>query len=84
LKKYIEELNPGNTFIYEQVVYVLTIDFKSNSSRLAYSIANGNPRWFIGNTIVEPVLLYLLDTDNNIIPLNTESKINENHSTIHN
>lgn len=82
MKKYIEELNPGNIFVYERVVYVLTVDFKNNSSRLAYGLVNGNPRWFIGNTIVEPTTLYLLDKDNNIIPLNTESKTNENHRTI--
>lgn len=82
MKKYIEELKPGNTFIYEQIVYVLTVDFKSNSSRLAYSLINGDPRWFMGNTIIDPVALYSLDKDNNIIPLNTEGTTNENYRTI--
>lgn len=67
--KYIEELNPGDSFSYENRQYLLSSDFKSEGSRLSVSIVDGNSRWFKGNEIVNVLPLFTLDKDNNIIPI---------------
>lgn len=76
--KYIEELDSGNIFSYNDNVYLLTIDFKKNGSRLAFSIKDGTPSWFKSECIVEQISLYTLDSANNITPL----KIDKNEHTV--
>ncbi len=82
MNKYIEELEPGSMFVYDNSVYLLTVDFKKDNSRLAYNIHNGNPRWLRSNLIIEPTEIYTLDKDNNTIPLKRESSLYENNKTI--
>ena len=67
--KYLEELSPGDCFSYNNSVYLLSIDFKSNGHKLCYSLNNGSPRWIDGSTIIEDIVLYHLDKENNIIAL---------------
>jgi len=67
--KYAEELNSGDCFVYENVKYLLTSDFRKNGSRLAYSLSNGFPLWIQSNAIVENLQIYHLDKDNNIIAI---------------
>lgn len=74
--KYIEELNFGDTFSYKDQILILTSDFRSNGSRLCYSLNNGQPCWLTNQTIVEHCQVYILDKDNNIIPIKTTNKDN--------
>jgi len=67
--KYIEELEPGDTFTINNKVYLVTSDFKSNNQRLCYSLIDGFPSWIISNTIVDHSPVYILDKDNNTIPV---------------
>jgi hypothetical protein len=67
--KYLEELNPGDCFIWDNNTYVLSTDFKANGDKLCYSLNNGSPRWMNTNNIIEDIILYRLDKDNNIIAL---------------
>jgi len=70
--KYIEELDPGNIFSYNNNIYLLTIDFKKNRSKLAFSLKDGTPLWFEPECIVEKISLYTLDPSNNITPIKIE------------
>lgn len=72
--KYIEELECGDTFSHNDQVFVLTSDFKSNGSRLCYSLISGQPTWFQNNAMIEHDPVYTLDKDNNILPIKTTQK----------
>jgi hypothetical protein len=74
---YIEELVPGDTFKIDDTIYVLTCDFKKSKTsytKLAISLLTGNPVWFNNSTVVHKEQLFLLDTENNIIPLKETKK----------
>ena len=81
--KYIEEINSGSCFVYKNKNYILTNDFKfQHSQKYNYSILidNGFVEWLPENSVVQPLDLYFIDADKNIIPLkeskndNTENK----------
>lgn len=67
--KYIEELLSGNTFLFNNELFILTVDFKTNGNRLCYSMNNGNPKWFSGSDIVEEAPIFKLDENNNVVPI---------------
>lgn len=67
--KYIEELVPGDIFVSENHLFILTIDFKKNGSRLCVSLINGQPKWMNSDSIVHTEQLYKLDNNNNITPI---------------
>lgn len=67
--KYIEELSSGDTFKINNQLFLLTFDHKKCGAKLAYSFNNGSSKWFDSQTIVESQPLYMLDSDNNIIPI---------------
>ena len=69
--KYLEELNAGECFVYKEQKFLLTSDFKRDGSRLCYSLVSGYPNWLSSQDIVEPLSIYFLDKDNNIIPIIT-------------
>jgi len=66
---YIEELKSGETFVFENSLYVLGIDFKKNGDRLGISLTNGVPKWFDASTIILKTPIYTLDPSNNIVPV---------------
>jgi hypothetical protein len=81
--KYIEEINPGSCFVYKNKNYILTNDFKFQyNQKYNYSILieNGFGEWLPENSVIQPLDLYFIDGDKNIIPLkepkndNTENK----------
>lgn len=72
--KYIEELTPGESFILNENVFILTIDFRKNGSRLAFNMSNGEPKWLQSDAMVEVEPLYRLDKENNIIPVKQYQK----------
>lgn len=67
--KYLEELGAGDSFSYQNQTWLLTTDFKSNGQRLCYSLITGFPNWINSQTIVETCPIFILDKDNNTIPL---------------
>jgi hypothetical protein len=71
--KYLEELEHGSTFVYNDLVYLLTIDFKKDH-KLVYSLKDGSSRWLKDDTIVELSPIYILDPSNNIIPIKETEK----------
>lgn len=74
--KYVEELNFGDTFLYHNDYLILTSDFKSSGNKLCYSLTTGHPTWLSGQTIVDHTPVYILDKDNNTIPIKTTEKTN--------
>jgi hypothetical protein len=76
--KYLEEINNGDCFLYDNYVYVLTSDFKKNGSKLAYRLDNGFPKWFESSTIIEDIQIYRMDKNNNIIPIKETPKNDQN------
>jgi hypothetical protein len=72
--KYIEELNNGDAFVVDQQIFLLTSDFKKNGSKLAYSLKNGNPKWFEASHIVDAIQIYTMDETNTIIPIKETPK----------
>lgn len=64
--KYIEELQNGDVFSYNDILYVLTHDTKSNGDRLCYSLINGSSRWLKPDLIIKHEPVYILDQNNNI------------------
>ena len=71
--KYIEELKPGEAFIYDKDIYLLTSDFKRSGDRLAINIKDGSVRWFSLSGMVDQTDLYILE-DSNFSPVNPRLK----------
>jgi len=68
--KYLEELQPGDCFTNNKdQKFLLTSDYKNNGSRLCFSLSNGYPSWISSQDIVEPLILYSLDKENNIVAI---------------
>lgn len=67
--KYLEELKPGDCFVSKGQNFLLTSDFKKDNSKLCYSLQDGYAKWIVSQEVVEPLGLYTLDKDNNIIPI---------------
>lgn len=72
--KYIEELSPGECFVYKNIYYIITSDFKSSGSKLCYSLNNGFPTWLSGDSIVDQIQIYTMDEKNTIIPIKETTK----------
>lgn len=79
--KYIEELIPGNCFLFNNTYYLITIDFKSNNKRLCYNLESGSPCWLTGETIVEDIQIYTMDDKNNIMAIKETKKMDINNVT---
>lgn len=77
--KYIEELIPGNSFLYKNQYFIVTSDFKSNQQKLCYNIQSGHAMWFDPDSIVDDIQIYTMDDKNTIIPISKTPKLeNEN------
>lgn len=75
--KYIEELTPGDTFTLNSSIYIVTIDFRKNGSKLCIDLQTGSPRWIDASEIVDFNPIYILDASNNIIPIKNTPKQHE-------
>lgn len=76
ITNYIEELESGDCFEFEQNKYLLTKDFKNNGNRLCSSLIDGSSRWLKGDTIVHKIHLFTMDLDNNVIAIKEATKPN--------
>jgi hypothetical protein len=69
--KYIEEINPGDIFIWKDQRYVLSSDyrpFKNGKTRhMSISIENGTCKWFASDEIIEIAELFYRDAEGNIL-----------------
>jgi hypothetical protein len=71
--KYLEELNAGDLFLWNNDKFILTTDFKQSkedkSKKMAINIQNGSVQWIIEDAIIEDLDLYYRDKDANIVAL---------------
>lgn len=84
--KYIEELECGDTFLYNNKYFVLSSDFKKNDTKMCVSLSDGFISWLRSDIIIEQVPLYRMDENNNIIAIKkSENKyvINQQNSNIY-
>ena len=82
MNKYIEELIPGDCFLSEDRIFVLTIDFRKDA-RMSINLKDGSPRWIKNNASVIKTGIYTLDEDNNFSPVNPEKpNVNPENSNI--
>ena len=72
--KYLEELESGDCFRFEDKYYLKLTDYKKTGERCCVSITSGSTRWLAGESIVYSDQLYTLDEDNNVIPLKPTRK----------
>lgn len=72
--KYIEELNLGDCFSYNNQYFVLTTDFKKNGDRLVVSLNDGSSKWLKSNDLIENVDIFTLDKENNILAIKERQK----------
>jgi hypothetical protein len=70
--KYIEELSSGFFFLYNNESFLLTTDFRENSTTKKYmcvNIVTGMSSWIDAETSVEILDLYKRDDEGNILPI---------------
>lgn len=72
--KYIEELSIGDSFTLDNKIYILTSDFKSNGQKCCVGLNDGFIRWLSSQETVDVTPIYILDKDNNIIPIKITEK----------
>lgn len=74
MQKYIEELNAGDSFLFQDEYWICGTDFKNNGYRNALSLKTGSPRWLSPETIIDPIQIYILDNNGTIIPVKETKK----------
>ena len=73
--KYLEELNNGDKFIYNNNCYLITSDYKNykeDIQRLCIDMNRGNKLWLINNTIVEQIFVFYQNKENILIEITNE------------
>jgi hypothetical protein len=71
-------LSPGSTFELNNDIFILTHDFKKNSSRLSVSISTGLTKWMAPETIVKFIDLYKIEDNNFVRIKNSNEDIQQN------
>jgi hypothetical protein len=71
---YLEELDSGDCFTYNDLVYVVSKDFKSNGNRSCLSLVDGSSRWLEPNTMIDKTQIFTMDKDSNIIAIKESKK----------
>jgi len=72
--KYLEELKASDCFSNNDEIFIVSSDFKRSGDKICISTKTGFVRSFPTDLIVEQAHLYILDKDNNIIPINPIAK----------
>lgn len=67
--KYLEQLENGESFKYKNKIFLLTSDFKNNNYKLCYNLNNGQSQWISPEAEVEVCPIYILNEENNILPV---------------
>ena len=70
--KYIEEIESGRCFSYENQHYLATADFNRSKKRFCVNLITGQARWLAFDNAVQEISIYTIDEDNNFTPINPE------------
>jgi hypothetical protein len=79
--KYLEEISTGECFTLAGKYFILTADFKRNGDRLAVCLSDGLSKWIKSNDMIDPIDIFTLDKDNNIIAMRERIKDAVNSTT---
>lgn len=74
--KYLEELDLGECFEYNNAYFILTHDFKKNGDKLCVKLDSGMCQWIPSDSIVKITDIFTMDKDNNIIAMKQRIKDN--------
>lgn len=74
MTNFIEELNNGDSFEYLNDLFILSMDYKKDGSRLGIDLRTGNSRWFKPDLIINKIGIFYTDRDSNIIAIKELSK----------
>jgi len=74
--KYLEELNCGECFEFNNSYFILTHDFKKNGDKLCIKLNTGSNHWMRSDSIVKIADIFTMDKDNNIIAIKERVKDN--------
>lgn len=80
--KFLEEVVNGESFLFNETMFILTSDFKiknKETQRLGINLKDGNPRWIGSNEMVDSIQIYTLDKENNILAIREISKTSEDN-----
>lgn len=67
--KYLEELSIGDTFFFDEDLFILTPDFKASGHKNCINLNTGFARWLSDQTVVYLSPIYRLDADNAVVPI---------------
>jgi hypothetical protein len=76
--KYLEELNNGDKFLYQNYCYLISIDYrqtKKEIQRCCINIHNGNLLWLNNDTIVDQISIFYQNKDNLLVEIKNEKNI---------
>jgi hypothetical protein len=79
--KYIEELEIGEFFKFQENLYINTSDFKKDGSRLVLNLRTGSFHWLKKDEMVDFLDVYTLDESNNFVAIKEREKIDVNIKT---
>lgn len=79
--KYIEELEIGEFFKFQENLYINTSDFKKDGSRLVLNLRTGSFNWLKKDDMVDLLDVYTLDESNNFVAIKEREKIDVNIKT---
>jgi hypothetical protein len=80
--KFLEEIEPGLAFKFNNEYFLATTDFKEkNKNQFRYSISmnNGAGRWIGSNELIDLAPLFTVDSQGTIIPIKETKKTDENN-----
>lgn len=72
--KFLEELKGGDVFVIGNNYFALSMDYKKNGDRMSLCLRSGQFQWLAGNTMVDKVPIYTMDTENNLIAIKETAK----------
>jgi hypothetical protein len=78
--KLLEELSGGDVFLYNNNIFILTIDYKQRQNiqlKNCISLKDGSSRWIESSILVENVPIFTTQTDGTIIPIKETKKTDE-------
>lgn len=74
MTNFIEELEGGDCFLFNQSCFVITNDYKKDNSKLCIDLKTGCSRWIRPDTIVEKISVFHMDAESNIIAIKELSR----------
>lgn len=76
--KYLEELDNGNKFIYNNNCYIITYDYKHSKDgikKLCIDLKNGIGVWLNQDIIIEQIFIFYQNKENLLVEIKNEKNI---------